>query len=289
MIATWRHYDWALGTAVFGWALHYAPFYLMKRQLFLHHYLPALYFSVVALCQGWDFLTTRSRFRDSPRRASQITVVFIGVTIAVFAMLSPLAYGGKWTKSLCEKAKVFNTWDFDCNIFYAEVPPLEMSLMKYEQYDKQKLTPIEQTSPAVSGVPPIDEPQPVHYQDDEEAVPAQPPTAEVGEQEVGPTSAKVTPRVSGGHMRYEEVVYKDEHGNIIPEEELKKLMEEQGENIEFKTVYETQTKVLRAGEEPPPGAKRIPYDPNRERHPQYPEGQNPETQEGEERKAYRTG
>lgn len=58
-------------------------------------------------------------------------------------------------------------------------------------------------------------------------------------------------------LRYEEVVYKDEHGNIIPEEQLSSILAEQGENIEFKTVYETQTKTLKAGEEPPKGAKLV--------------------------------
>jgi dolichyl-phosphate-mannose-protein mannosyltransferase len=96
----------------------------MERQLFLHHYFPALYFAVLALCQGWDYLTTRQRFLVAPRRASQITLVFLAVIIGVYVALQPLAYGGKWTKSLCEKTKVFDTWDFDCNTFYQDVPPL---------------------------------------------------------------------------------------------------------------------------------------------------------------------
>ena len=153
------------------------------------------------------------------------------------------------------------------------------------------MTGINPTTPPVSGVPPIDEPQPVHYQDEEEAAPPQPPTDEDAAAEKEATGPPgITPAMSGtGHMRYEEVIYKDEYGNIIPEDELKKLLEEQGENIEFRTVYETQTKVLKPGEEPPAGAKRIPFNPNKQQEvPQYPEGQNPETQEGEEKGAYRT-
>jgi hypothetical protein len=93
-------------------------------------------------------------------------------------------------------------------------------------------------------------------------------------------------------MRYEEVVYKDEFGNIIPEEQLSKLLEEQGENIEFRTIYETQTKILKPGEEPPKGARRIPVENGKrpgeqEVRPVYPEGVNPETEEGE-KKAYKT-
>lgn len=59
-------------------------------------------------------------------------------------------------------------------------------------------------------------------------------------------------------MRYEEIVYKDENGNIIPEEILSSMLSEKSGNIEFRTIYETQTKTLKAGEEPPKGAKRIP-------------------------------
>ena len=97
---------------------------MMKRQLFLHHYFPALYFAILALCQGWDFVTTRHRFQAAPRRASQITLVFLVVVAAVFAALQPIAYGGKWTQSLCEKSRIFDTWDFDCDTFYADVSPV---------------------------------------------------------------------------------------------------------------------------------------------------------------------
>ena len=93
-------------------------------------------------------------------------------------------------------------------------------------------------------------------------------------------------------MRYEEVIYKDEMGNIIPEDQLASLLAEQGDNVEFRTVYETQTKVLKPGEQPPPGAKVVRRQDIREADkgevPKYPEGQNPETKEEGEKKAYRT-
>jgi hypothetical protein len=88
--------------------------------------------------------------------------------------------------------------------------------------------------------------------------------------------------------RYEEVVYKDEFGNIIPEDELSSMLAEQGDNIEFKTVYETKTKTLRAGEEPPMGAKQVPYVPPVGDVPVQPEGQKPDTGEDGEKKPYRT-
>jgi hypothetical protein len=162
----------------------------------------------------------------------------------------------------------------------------------YAFYDKAPLSNVGPTTPGVSGVRPVDAPQPVHYQDDEEAAPPQPPTPDSEDQGQNPSEPVPTPgaTTTSSRLRYEQVIYKDEHGNIIPEDELSKLIEEQGSNIEFRTVYETQTKVLKAGEEPPLGAKQILGGGGREGEgevPVYPVGQNPETVEGE-KKAYRT-
>ena len=72
------------------------------------------------------------------------------------------------------------------------------------------------------------------------------------------------------------------------------MLAEQGKNIEFRTVYETKTKTLSVGEEPPRGAKLIqaksPVGGGGGDVPVYPEGQNPETGEegGSEKQAYRT-
>lgn len=148
------------------------------------------------------------------------------------------------------------------------------------------------TSPPVSGVPPVDAAKPIHYQDDEEAEAPQPPTYEEDDRTgIEETYAQITPvskEKEEGQVRYEEVIYKDEYGNIIPEDQLSSLLEEQGDNIEFRTVYETQTKILGPGMEPPRGAKRVPFQRDAAGVPEYPEVQNPETLEDEEKKAYRT-
>lgn len=163
------------------------------------------------------------------------------------------------------------------------------------------LSAIGSTIGASSSVVQVDEPQPVHYQDDKEES-----AEETDEEYDGPaeTEHKVNDEAAHvthepiaptnrpeGHLRLEEVVYKDEDGNIIPEDELSSLLEEQGDNIEFRTVYETQTKTLRAGEEPPPGAKQVPIKPAASAKgdgPVYPEGQKPESKESGEKKAFRT-
>ena len=101
-------YDGLCGFLFMGWALHYFPFYLMGRQLFLHHYLPALYFAILLLCVVFDVLTStlRTRYRLG------VAALLLLVAIANFNHLSPLAYGTPWTKKQCESARWLKTWDF---------------------------------------------------------------------------------------------------------------------------------------------------------------------------------
>ncbi|KAJ6615547.1 glycosyltransferase family 39 protein [Mycena sp. CBHHK59/15] len=107
-------YDSLCGFLFLGWFLHYFPFYLMGRQLFLHHYFPALYFAILLLSGVFDLLTSTLR----PRVRLQIAAVLIILAIWNFAHFSPLAYGSQWTKSKCNSSKWLKTWDFSCNDFH---------------------------------------------------------------------------------------------------------------------------------------------------------------------------
>jgi dolichyl-phosphate-mannose-protein mannosyltransferase len=121
-----KRFDYEVGTSVLGWAFHYFPFYLMQRQLFLHHYFPALYFSVIALCQIYDYVTARIPgigLRERPFISRTGAVIFLTLSIVAFGLYSPLAYGNPWTQSACKKVKLFETWDWDCNNFLTEVIP----------------------------------------------------------------------------------------------------------------------------------------------------------------------
>lgn len=121
---TFKRFDYEIGTYILGWALHYFPFYLMQRQLFLHHYFPALYFAIIALCQIFDYLTARIPgigVRENPIINRITTVSFLVLSAAVFSLFAPLAYGSPWTKAECKRVKLFNTWDFDCNTFFDSV------------------------------------------------------------------------------------------------------------------------------------------------------------------------
>ncbi|KAH8105409.1 mannosyltransferase 1 [Cristinia sonorae] len=106
-------YDALCGFLFVGWALHFGPFFLMSRQLFLHHYFPALYFAILLACGVFDLVTSTLK----PRVRLQIAAFLIAISIWNYYYLSPLAYGTQWTKSKCEQAKWLSTWDFSCNDF----------------------------------------------------------------------------------------------------------------------------------------------------------------------------
>lgn len=121
---TFKRFDYEIGTSVLGWALHYFPFYLMQRQLFLHHYFPALYFAIIALAQTYDYITARIPgigIRERPFVGRLGVVIVLFITVVVFGLYSPLAYGNPWTKSACQKVKLLEKWDWDCNTFHDNV------------------------------------------------------------------------------------------------------------------------------------------------------------------------
>ncbi|KAJ1920771.1 hypothetical protein IWQ60_006926 [Tieghemiomyces parasiticus] len=109
-------YTHAAGFAFVAWFFHFAPFFLMDRQLFLHHYLPALYLAILALTYTLDALTARVSRRT---RQLVFAAVFF-LALRQFYQFSPLAYGSLWSRTQCEAVKWFKSWDFDCKI-----PPME--------------------------------------------------------------------------------------------------------------------------------------------------------------------
>lgn len=121
---TFKRFDYEIGTSVLGWAFHYFPFFLMQRQLFLHHYFPALVFGIMAFCQIYDFATTRFAIpgvRENPIVNKAGVITLLAISAVVFALYSPLAYGNAWTKTECSRAKLFSNWDWDCNNFLESV------------------------------------------------------------------------------------------------------------------------------------------------------------------------
>ena len=93
-----------------AWAFHYFPFYLMNRQLFLHHYLPAHLCSALVAGSVFNFIAGESinypvsnpgpGMRRMPSARSDVgtrALIAFGLYMiplfAMFVFLAPLTYG----------------------------------------------------------------------------------------------------------------------------------------------------------------------------------------------------
>ena len=102
----YRNTGFFIGT----WAFHYFPFYLMSRQKFLHHYLPAHLASALVAGSVLNFILVetvnypisaagpRMRLRPAVRaRLGTISWSVIGALLVVivgsYLWISPLTYG----------------------------------------------------------------------------------------------------------------------------------------------------------------------------------------------------
>ncbi|KUI57030.1 Dolichyl-phosphate-mannose--protein mannosyltransferase 1 [Cytospora mali] len=223
---TFKRFDYEIGTSVLGWALHYFPFYLMQRQLFLHHYFPALVFAVIALCQVFDFLTARVAVlgvRENSIINKTTTMSFLVLSAAVFMVYAPLAYGNTWTRSECNRAKLFETWDFDCNTFLNDYSQYSTIGSPAAPMTPKASAPNNQAPEAVD----FGDQQPIHDQDE-------------FFKNGGAISGAPIPPGQRLLKREERIEYRDQHGNVLDEEQVKAL---EGK-VEFKTRYETRTRIL---------------------------------------------
>ncbi|EJU03808.1 O-mannosyltransferase [Dacryopinax primogenitus] len=93
-----------------AWAYHYFPFFLMSRQLFIHHYLPAHLASALLAGGVFNFIVSETinypisvagpSTRLRPKTHAELGLrsfiavgVFVSALIAMFIFLSPLTYG----------------------------------------------------------------------------------------------------------------------------------------------------------------------------------------------------
>ena len=113
-IATVSFYDRLCGFLFVGWFLHYFPFFIMQRQLFLHHYFPALYYSILLFASVFDLATSALK----PKFRLQIAAIVLVCALWAYVLWSPLIYAGKCTKQDCEDSKWLKNWDFSCGDFH---------------------------------------------------------------------------------------------------------------------------------------------------------------------------
>ncbi|KAJ7115997.1 glycosyltransferase family 39 protein [Mycena epipterygia] len=110
------------------WAVHYAPFFLMNRQLFVHHYLPSHLASAMVAGAVLSFIlsetvnypvsvwgpTTRGRpkqYTDLGIKAPIIYVLFCLVMFACLLFFAPLTYGTPGlTGEQVNARRLLSTW-----------------------------------------------------------------------------------------------------------------------------------------------------------------------------------
>ncbi|KAG0044464.1 hypothetical protein BGZ83_010316 [Gryganskiella cystojenkinii] len=126
-------YAVASGTFFAGWAIHYLPFFFMSRQVFLHHYLPALYFSILLLVSRLDRLWSSwpgiglgnssssggggrsNAVVTSGRLRLLVGVGLMATMIMSWWMFAPLSYGTDFaSKAQCERLRAMGGWKFIC-------------------------------------------------------------------------------------------------------------------------------------------------------------------------------
>ncbi|KAG0240358.1 hypothetical protein BGX31_002030 [Mortierella sp. GBA43] len=105
-------YAVASGTFYTGWMIHYLPFFFMDRHhhLYLHHYLPALYFSILLLVsridRAWQGWGKKYRYTTG--------LLLVAAVIVSWHSLAPLAYGTDFARTPCETIRSLGGWEFVC-------------------------------------------------------------------------------------------------------------------------------------------------------------------------------
>ncbi|KAI3404605.1 PMT1 [Candida oxycetoniae] len=130
---------------VVGWSLHYLPFFVMGRQLFLHHYLPALYFGILSIGQFFELFV--GYFASKSKIVQQVVYSLIAgylvLSIVFYMNYSPLIYASPWTKASCEISKPFKGWDYDCNNFYKNLAQYDLPEVIVSSSSAKKTVPAE--------------------------------------------------------------------------------------------------------------------------------------------------
>ncbi|WFD03201.1 dolichyl-phosphate-mannose--protein mannosyltransferase [Malassezia obtusa] len=135
-------YDQVCGLLAVMWAMHYLPFWLMSRQLFLHHYLPALYLSILLSAALFDLATGRLR----PRLRLQAALALAALAVVVFWRYSPMVYASRWTGNGCQRSIYVKSWDFNC-VDFPDDP------REYDRYDSVVQNPDAAEHPWLAKVP----------------------------------------------------------------------------------------------------------------------------------------
>lgn len=215
------HFNYHMFTYFIGWLIHYVPFFIMGRQLFLHHYLPSLYFAILGLGHFFDLLVSASQ--KYKKAGLGTVVVFFIATLIAYTTFSPLIGGASWTKEKCLSSKFVSTWDFDCNSFFLKPEEYHSYLASLaEEKDKptSSVSVVNEAKETVQVIEPENN-APPHSQDSLEPPP--PPETHTGpypfDEEV-----VVPEEVPQGEMYDEATIGDDEP--VVPQVDMKETSEE---------------------------------------------------------------
>ncbi|CDK28572.1 unnamed protein product [Kuraishia capsulata CBS 1993] len=102
-------YDSQVLCFIIGWFVHFAPSLMMKRQMFLHHYLPSLYFAILITAQTFEFIISNAK-----KLGYLVMIVTAAGCAVVFYSYAPIIYGLDWTKQGCEEMRILGSYDIPC-------------------------------------------------------------------------------------------------------------------------------------------------------------------------------
>lgn len=113
------------GFLLLAWAMHYLPFFTMRRVLYLHHYLPSLTMSLMIVGCMWDYCSMRLSDRIYGVGVGGCKVVNGGGLIGklmlciiscwviwCFWRLAPITYGTHIPTTALNSRKWFSSWDW---------------------------------------------------------------------------------------------------------------------------------------------------------------------------------
>ncbi|CAB4257082.1 similar to Saccharomyces cerevisiae YDL095W PMT1 Protein O-mannosyltransferase, transfers mannose from dolichyl phosphate-D-mannose to protein Ser/Thr residues [Maudiozyma barnettii] len=212
-----------------GFLVHVGPSFLMKRQMFLHHYLPAYYFGILAFGHALDIIVS-FMFKNKKIMGNLIVITFFAGCLFFFNAYKPLIYGLPWTVALCEKSQWLSGWDYHCGSYFNT----------YEEYDNYTITSqfdniFEDTDvPMSTYSKQLEVDQPVVIEEIIEDIPIEAAEEDLVVEETSGKSATGinTPEKEDS---FDDIIHKegfnrflDENGEEIDIEEVRKIMAAQG-------------------------------------------------------------
>jgi dolichyl-phosphate-mannose-protein mannosyltransferase len=105
----WDHFLVVGKLVVGGWALHYLPFYIMGRVTYLHHYFPALYFSIFMVPFLLEHVLIRTGHVNDRVGRVVYVVVFMGVA-GMFWFFRHVSYGIDFPSEQYANRQWLSTW-----------------------------------------------------------------------------------------------------------------------------------------------------------------------------------